>query len=44
MKRRMEVFATDGGFVFNQIHNILANVPPQNIEALYDATYECGVY
>lgn len=26
-----------GGFVFQQVHNILANVPPENIVAMYDA-------
>lgn len=44
VKERMEIFAKDGGFVFNQIHNILANVPVENILALYDAAYEWGAY
>jgi uroporphyrinogen decarboxylase len=26
-----------GGFVFQQVHNILANVPPENIIAMFDA-------
>jgi uroporphyrinogen decarboxylase len=26
-----------GGFVFQQVHNILANVPPENIAAMFDA-------
>jgi len=25
-----------GGFIFNQVHNILAGVPPENIIAMYD--------
>lgn len=28
---------TGGGFVFNTVHNILPNVPPQNIIAMYEA-------
>ena len=28
-----------GGFVFQQVHNILADVPPENIVAMFDA---CG--
>ena len=44
VKRRIEIFAKDGGFVFNQIHNVLADVPPENIIAMYDAAYEYGVY
>jgi uroporphyrinogen decarboxylase len=41
---RMEIFARDGGFVFNQIHNVLADVPVENIIAMYDAALEFGVY
>ena len=44
VKRRIEIFAKDGGFVFNQIHNVLADVPPQNMIAMYDAAYEYGGY
>lgn len=34
---RMEIFAPGGGFVFNTVHNILPDVPPENIVAMYDA-------
>lgn len=37
---RLEIFAPGGGFVFNTVHNILPDVPPQNIEALYSALRE----
>jgi uroporphyrinogen decarboxylase len=37
---RLKVFAPGGGFVFNTIHNILPDVPPQNIEAMFDAIKE----
>ena len=40
VRRNCEVFAKDGGFVFNQVHNILANVPPQNVVAMYEAAAE----
>jgi uroporphyrinogen decarboxylase len=33
-----------GGYVFNNVHNIQAGVPPENIVALYDAAYEFGFY
>jgi uroporphyrinogen decarboxylase len=26
-----------GGFVFQQVHNIMANVPPGNVEAMFRA-------
>ncbi|MCE5252011.1 methyltransferase [bacterium] len=29
-----------GGFVFQQVHNIMANVPPENIAAMFDAVSE----
>jgi uroporphyrinogen decarboxylase len=34
---RLEIFSKGGGFVFNTVHNILPDVPPQNIVAMYDA-------
>jgi hypothetical protein len=38
--RRCEVFAPDGGFVFNTIHNIQAQTPVENIVAMIDAVRE----
>jgi len=37
---RMEIFSKGGGFVFNTVHNILPDVPPQNIIAMFDAVRE----
>ena len=37
VKRQVEIFKSGGGFVFQQVHNILANVPPENIVAMFDA-------
>ncbi len=37
VRRRIEIFAPGGGFVFTQVHNILPNVPPQNIVAMVEA-------
>jgi uroporphyrinogen decarboxylase len=36
VKRNSEIFMQDGGFVFSQVHNILAGVPTGNIIAMYD--------
>ena len=36
-RRMIEIFNVDGGFVFNQEHNILPDVPPENILAMYKA-------
>ena len=38
--RRCEVFARDGGFVFNTIHNIQAQTPAENIVAMFEALGE----
>lgn len=37
---RLEIFAPGGGFVFNPIHNILPEVKPENIMAMFDAIKE----
>jgi len=37
VRRQVAVLQPGGGFVFQQVHNILANVPPQNIVAMLDA-------
>jgi uroporphyrinogen decarboxylase len=34
---RMEIFAAGGGFVFNTVHNILPDVPPENVLTLFEA-------
>ena len=36
-KHQVSVLRQGGGFVFQQVHNILADVPPQNIVAMFDA-------
>lgn len=37
---RLEIFAPGGGFVFNTVHNILPEIPPQNIMAMFEAIEE----
>ena len=44
VKRRIDIFSRGGGFVFNQIHNILADIPAENIIAMFEAAYEYGGY
>ncbi len=36
VRKNVEIFMKDGGFVFNQIHNIIMGVPPENIIAMYE--------
>jgi len=44
VRRNIEALAPGGGFVFNPVHNIQADVPPQNIIAMWEALQEYGVY
>lgn len=40
IKKRIEIFNKNGGFVFNTVHNILPDVPPENIMAMIEALRE----
>lgn len=44
VKRRIEIFGKDGGFVFNSVHNVLSNVPVENVITMFDTAYEYGKY
>ncbi len=41
VRRRVEVFAEGGGYVFNAIHNVQANCPTENVMAMFEAFDEC---
>lgn len=36
-RKMIDIFYKDGGFIFNTEHNILPDVPPENIMAMYKA-------
>ena len=40
--RQIELLRPGGGFVFQQVHNVLADVPPENVIAMLDAAHEFG--
>jgi len=40
VRRNVETFAPGGGFVFVPAHNMLPDIPPQNIEAMFEALDE----
>jgi uroporphyrinogen decarboxylase len=40
VREQVRVLHPAGGFVFQQVHNILANVPPRNAVAMFDAVQE----
>ena len=40
VRQQVSILAPGGGFVFQQVHNVLADVPPQNVVAMFDAANE----
>ena len=40
VKENVATMAPGGGFVFQQVHNILKNVPPENLIAMFGAVSE----
>ena len=44
VKRRLDDLMPGGGYVLSPIHNVLAEVPPQNVIALFHAARQYGTY
>jgi uroporphyrinogen decarboxylase len=42
VKRNIDALAPGGGFVFNTVHNIQSEVPPENVMAMWEALQEFG--
>ena len=40
---RIGILNRGGGYVFNPIHNVVANVPPENLIAMYQAVRNYGI-
>jgi uroporphyrinogen decarboxylase len=40
VRRNVEILSPSGGFVFNTVHNILPDVLPQNIIAMFESIDE----
>jgi len=40
VRKNIQIMSPNGGFVFQQVHNIMADVPPQNIVAMFEAARE----
>jgi len=40
VKYNLDIFSKGGGYVFNTVHNIMPDVPPQNIVAMFEAVHE----
>ena len=44
VKRNLNALAPGGGYIFNTVHNIQSEVPPENIVAMWEALHEFGRY
>ncbi len=44
VKRNLEALMPGGGYIFNTIHNIQADVPPENLVAMIETLHIYGVY
>lgn len=42
VSRMLDIFMPGGGYVFNTEHNIMPDVPPENILAMYKAVHDIG--
>lgn len=40
VRHNLEIFSAGGGYVFNSIHNIMPDVPPENIMAMFETVQE----
>ena len=40
VRELMGIFASGGGFVFNQVHNVMGDIKPENIVAMLDTAYK----
>jgi uroporphyrinogen decarboxylase len=40
VRQQVKILRPGGGFVFQQVHNIMADVPPANVVAMYEAARE----
>ena len=39
VRRMVDIFAPGGGFVFNTVHNIMPDCPPENIDAMFSVLH-----
>jgi uroporphyrinogen decarboxylase len=44
VKKRLDIMAPGGGFVFAPVHNIQEDVPPENFWAMWDTLMDYGKY
>lgn len=44
VRSRLEIFSKDGGYIFNTIHNLQAETPIKNVEAMIETVHKFNSY
>jgi len=44
VKKRIDELAPEGGYILNSVHNLQADVPPENIVAMFETALDYGKY
>lgn len=44
VRERIRIFGRGGGFIFNPTHNVQAQIPVENLAAMYETLAECREY
>jgi uroporphyrinogen decarboxylase len=44
VQTNIKILKAGGGYIFNNVHNIQAEVPPENVISLFEAAYDYGFY
>ncbi len=44
VRELVRVFKPGGGFVFNQVHNVMGDVPPENVVAMLETAFAESFY
>ncbi len=42
VREQVQILRPGGGFIFSQVHNILAHIPPENVVAMYETVQEAA--
>jgi uroporphyrinogen decarboxylase len=44
VRRNVDLLMPGGGYIFATVHNVQADVPPENLVAMVETLHEVGVY
>jgi uroporphyrinogen decarboxylase len=44
VKKKISIYGKGGGYMLSPDHNVLVDVPPENLMAMFEAAFEYGKY